>query len=264
MKKSILKFSGALLFGAIVLTSCNKTVTPRKLDGEWTVTSATGSYSQSENGNKYSSATATFNGTTMTYISDGDSGSEDMTITYSFDKKAGTYTKVTTSTSTGKSIINYYTQIQPYQNQPSVSYNFVGKLDRKSVSVSTDSEKGTFTITGGTGDIEKNTVIVLTPTSITKNGTVSYSYFIEGTSTQFTHLSDKYTNYNSSSYEVLPSSKTTNETDTFKSSSKAEILKVESLKKGVMIIDMNDEETNVEGADTRSYSSKMKYTLTQK
>jgi len=31
-----------------------------------------------------------------------------------------------------------------------------------------------------------------------------------------------------------------------------------------MIIDMNDEETNVEGADTESYSSQMKYTLTQK
>lgn len=77
-------------------------------------------------------------------------------------------------------------------------------------------------------------------------------------------MSDKYTNYNSSSFAVLPSSKATNETNTFKSSSYAEILKVESLRKGVMIIDMSNEETYAEGADTESYSSQMKFTLTQK
>jgi hypothetical protein len=257
MKKNILKISSALLLSVFVLTSCNKTVTPKKLDGEWSVTGGSHSYSSSYNGNTYSSS-STFDGTTVTTTEDGDITKSPMSISYTFDKKAGTYKKVTTETSTDTYLdIDYYTMVGTTPTLGSMS------LDKKIVEVSTSTEEGTFTITGGTGDIEKNTQIVLVETSSSSVSTKTYSYFNGATAVS---VSDKYElSYNTGLpvATLLPTSKTSTYSDSG-DSSYGEILTVVSLKKGVMEVTEKQANTSVSGATTESYSSDVKWTLTAK
>ena len=174
MKKNILKITSALVLGVFALTSC-KTVSPRKLDGDWTVTSGSGSMTYTEDG-VTSSLTKSYNGTAMTTTYNGEVDINDMTISYTFDKKAGTYTRTETATNTISQEVNYFTYTPASNGNPG-QYNGNNYYDRKDVEVSTTVEKGTFTITGGTGDIEKNTQIVFLPTSSSEASTHTFSYF---------------------------------------------------------------------------------------
>ena len=266
MKKNIFKISSALLLSVFALTSCHKTVTPRKLDGEWNVTAASGLIKNTDSDiyGENSSSIFSFNGSTMTstvtYNYTGISPITEtiatpMTIAYSFDKKAGTYTTTMVMTSTSKEETDYYKLI------PGTSdYDVAGTLDAKVVIVSTTIEKGTFTITGGMGDIEKNTQIVLLKTSENTKSNTNYSYYDQVTSKEVS-LTGKFTE----SGDVLPTFETVTENHVnISSTDGVEVLTVESLKKGVMEVTSLDSDNSSIGADISSSTSNFKYTLTAK
>ena len=259
MKKSFLKISSALMIGALVLVSCNKTVTSRKLDGEWTVTAGSGTTTSNySSSNTISVSTFTYDGKNVTQNSGALVTISPLTISYTFDKENGTYKKVETYTSTESDQMSYYTK------NSSGTYSYGGSLDRKDVEVSTVTEEGTFTITGGTGEIEKNTQIVFLPTSTLSNSTHTYSYYT-GT-VAVTDLSGKYVSDYSSgsnSYSLIPSTKVSSTTNTGVTTV-GEILTVTSLKGGVMEVVSKNTSNETSGASSSSYSSEMKWTLTAK
>jgi hypothetical protein len=274
MKKNIFKISSALLLSVFALTSCHKTVTPRKLDGEWTVTAGSETYTETNSSINTSkdSYTKIFNGTTETKTSTWISSlgivstqtiSKPMTISYTFDKKKGTYKKTTIETSTNTNL-----NIAYYSKNLTNLYNFdmydeIGKIDQKDVEVSTITEEGTFTITGGTGDIEKNTQIVLLRTSYIDNSSNTYTYF-KGVNS-FNDITNYYIkDYNSGfSYISIPTTKQSKNISTVLSTD-AKVLTVVSLKKGVMEITESESYTKNSGASTYSDKTDIKWTLTAK
>jgi hypothetical protein len=263
MKKNILKITSALVLGVFASTSC-KTVSPRKLDGNWTVTSGSGSFTHTENGDTYS-YTQSYNGSAMTYSFNGDVEIDDMTISYTFDKKAGTYTRTETGKNTTSEQFNYYIKTPAYNGFPA-TYDGNNYYDRKDVSEYTEIEKGTFTITGGTGDIEKNSQIVFLPTSTSKETKHTFSYFDQNNDI-VNDLSNSwkpiYNNGNQTTYELLPTKSTNLKSDDGKSIS-GTIMTVTSLKKGIMEVTLNTSNTHKEGASEYTETDNMKYTLTQK
>ena len=265
MKKNILKITSALVLGVFALTSC-KTVSPRKLDGDWTITSGSGSMTDTEDG-VTNSSTLSYNGSVMTSTQDGEVNSNDVTIAYTFDKKAGTYSQTTTSTYSNKSNVDYYSLTAATLYTPAY-YTSTGSLFKKTVTVSTSIEKGTFTITGGTGDIEKNSQIVFLPTSSSEASTSTFSYFNDQ-NVAVTDLANKYqpvysnNNNGMTTYELLPTKSTVSSSDVMKSTT-GDIMTVTSLKKGIMEVTSNESNTHTEGATTYSSTSNMKYTFTQK
>lgn len=260
MKKNISKISGLLLLGVFALTSCKKTVTPRKLDGEWTVTSGSGS----SNSTSLGSRTTTFDGAKETTISGGTSTVQAKTISYSFDKKAGTYSNITVKTDTDTD----ETITFAYYSKSGTEYTEEGDFIMTTVSVSTTTEDGTFTITGGTGDIEKNTQIVLAPTSTVINSVETYSYKDDFTSasisasTHYTRSGNSFTGY---IYTVLPTNATVTTTDTGVTYYPT-VLTVTSLKKGVMEVEMkySNVSTTTSGTASSSTTAENSYTLTEK
>lgn len=258
MKKRFLKISSALMFGALVLVSCNKTVTPRKLDGEWTVTAGSGTSSNTYN-NTLQTSTFTYDGKNITSTNGAQVSIAPLTISYTFDKENGTYKKVTTQTTTDTNLgLTYYTKTS------SGTYINAGNIDQKDIEVSTTTEEGTFTITGGTGEIEKNTQIVFLPTSTTSNSTHTYTYF--NGSVAVTDLSSKYINDYSAgsySYTLIPSSKVSTSTDTGVTTT-GEVLTVTSLKSGVMEVVSKNTSNYTSGASINASSNEVKMTLTAK
>lgn len=249
MKKSIIKITTILLLSVVGLTSCHKTVTKRKLDGEWTLTSGSSTSSNTNNG-VTTTSTITYTDSKATTTSGGESKTIDHTMSLTFDKKAGTYTMVKVSTTTETNTVVYFEQgsFMPYT------------MDQKDVAVTTYTENGTFTITGGTGEIEKNTQIVLLPTGTTTNTVHTYTYYEDGTSTAVSPTG-KYTTYGGS--KQYPTTETNTETTT-ETNSNGAVLTVTSLKKGVMDVEMNTTNTEVAGAETTSYTNNNSYTFTEK
>lgn len=251
MKKSIIKITTVLLLSVVALTSCHKTVTKRKLDGEWTLTSGTSTSSYTNTSGTTSTSTTTYTDTKKTYVSGSTTTVSDFTKSYKFDKKAGTYTITTVSTTTSSSVVPYYSD---------GSYFPDGTMDKKDVKVSTVTENGTFTITGGTGDIEKNTQIVLLATGSTTNETHTYSYFEPGTSTS-ANTTGRYT----TAMSTTPfSTSSTGTSTTTEKNSFGDVITVKSLKKGEMEIEMNNTYTETEGSTTTTSNSTNSYTLTEK
>lgn len=253
MKKQILKISGIALVAVIALTSCSKKVSSRKLDGDWTVSSGEGSFVDNENGISLTTSIS-FDGskvTTVDYL--GEIDTEDQTMSYSFDKKEGTYTQTLTYTSYDTNTVSYYSYDGAFD------YTYEGELQRNRIRKETEVITGTFTITGGTGEIKKNSQIVLSMTASTTSTNDSFQYFDGLTQvTNYTGLYVESSDFFSSSYDAMTSSSTETTTGTG-TSMYAEILNVESSKKDELII--NTEESYSE--DNSGYSATMKYTLTQ-
>ncbi|MBI1836104.1 MAG: hypothetical protein HYR91_02440 [Flavobacteriia bacterium] len=250
MKKSIIKITAILLLSVVGLTSCHKTVTKRKLDGEWTLTSGTSSSSYTNNGITTTSS-STYTETEKTTVTGSATTISDYSRTFKFDKKAGTYTLTTVTTSTSSNEVPYYLQ---------GSYFPDGTMDKKDVKVSTYTENGTFTITGGTGEIEKNSQIVMLATGSTNNESHTYTYFEPGTSTP-ANTSGRYTTAMSTTPFSTSSTATSTTTE---ANSYGSVITVKSLKKGKMEIEMTDTYTETSGSSTTSSTSTNSFTLTEK
>lgn len=255
MKKQILKFSGITLLVVIALSSCSKKVTSRKLDGDWTVTSGVGTYVETVNGIALTD-NITIDGSKFTIVDHmGETEVSEQTMTYSFDKKEGTFTRTETE-------IDYDTNSVPYYTFDGDEYNFDGHYSSTSIENETVEYTGNYTITGGTGEIKKNSKIVLYLAGINRSTTTSYKYF-DGL-TQVTNLTgfffEKY-NYNTNNYEYIPISSSSSSSSTATASSYyAQLINIESITKNEMV--MNFEDTYNSG--TSGFSIKMQYTLTQK
>lgn len=255
MKKQILKISGIALVAVIALTSCSKKVSSRKLDGDWSVTSGVGTFVQTEDGIALTN-NMTFDGSKFTIVDYlGDTEVDDQTMSYSFDKKAGEYTQTNT-------YINYDTNFVSYYTFDGTNYNYAGEYAATSIENETEVITGNYTITGGTGEIKKNSQIVLSTTGTKNTTNTSYKYFDGLTQvTDFTGLFVEEFNYTTYNYEYVEMSSTKVSTsNTTGTSYSAEVINVESITKDEMVI--NIEETSNNG--TSGYSVKMQYTLSQK
>lgn len=248
------------------LQSCKKTVTPKKLDGEWNVTSGSTTSTYTSSTGTTTTTASTFDGAKETITTTPCVGCSpvinDKTVSFTFDKKAGTYTMVTVATENDvEEDRNYYTK----NATTPVTYNNDGKFDRKIKAVSTTTEQGTYTVTGGTGEIEKNSQIVLSETSTVSNTDYTYTYFEAGTSTALV-ITDKYEQESSSGgsvYKLLVATKnelTTHTGKTFQNIT----MNVESLKKGVMEVNYSYSDDYTSGATTTKNTSETKWTLTEK
>lgn len=250
MKKQIFKISCIALVTALTLVSCSKKVTSRKLDGEWTVSKIEGADVEVDSGVSLTT-TYSYNGTTLTEVDYlGNKSTEDFTVNYSFDKKNGTYKETTVNIDYDTSTISYYT------SDGFGGYDYVGELERVTKLTTTEITEGTFTITGGTGEIKANSQIVLSNTKSTSKYDYNYQYF-DGI-TKFTSFTG---NYVFSSFNYSPMTSSASETDSYTTvTSDATVLNVESITKDEIVYNLEDSYSY----DDQSFKLDLKYTLTQK
>ncbi len=244
----IAKIGGALLLCSAVLVSCHKTVTRKKLDGKWKMTSATITST-----NNSTSTTTTSDGTTMTTNDNGDISTSTSTTNYTFDKKEGTFETIQVSNETQTNTVMYYTKTGS-------SYSLAGGYEQTDVRDITDTEKGTYTITGGTGEIEKNSQIVLITTSNSNviNHKYSYTDIYDDAVTDF---SGKYLQVyvnGTATYVAMAATGTTTNSTTGTNLDQM-VWTATSLKKGKLDIEYTHDETS--GSSVYKYSAKM--TLTE-
>ena len=180
--KTLIAF-GLIAATGLFFTSCNKTVTPRKLDGDWKVTSGSGTYSY-EDDFEETETTSTYNGTVMTITGETDitgvgtldiDQETNVTYDYSFNRETGEYTMTSVSSSTeedaftGGSYYEFDANLQEYVN----AGTYIRTVER----TSTSTETGYFTVTGDAGeDIEANSQIVFQKTSVSEDFKEVYSY----------------------------------------------------------------------------------------
>ncbi len=167
--KQITQISLCILV-TLVLSSCKK-ISDRKLNGEWTATTGTISEESIDDSGadiksivfdgSNNTQTRTYLGNTTTEVS---AYSEKLT----FDKKKGTFTKVITEAKTNLNDITDYSTIYD-ANGTSLGLASIVRTTSNSTSTIT----GIYSITGGSGDIKKNSEIVLHYKSMTTvtNGT---------------------------------------------------------------------------------------------
>lgn len=249
MKKQILKISGIALVAVIALTSCSKKVSSRKLDGDWKVTSGEGTMSTPFSSLQISS-TYSFNGSVETVTTGSTSSSSNVSMSYSFDKKNGTYTKTTISTQVDTNTAVYYSA------STTSNYNtYEGELNAITTTTSTQVENGTYTITGGTGDIKSNSQIVFVETSNTNTTNLSIAYY-DGV-TAF-NVSNYYAQSTGTTKLVTSSTATSSGT---KDSSDGTVVNVESIKKGEMTIKINTSSTSTSNSVTTTNTDERTFVL---
>ena len=250
----------AILAVAILLPSlqsCKKTVTPKKLDGEWDVTAGTGTSSYDEPG--YSSTTtSTYDGAilTSTTTSSGTSytSKQDKTINHVFDKKAGTFTTTT--------VVKSSSQKNPTQVYPDNTCSFMNGEDAEYVTTTeaTYVDNGIFSVSGGSGEIEKNTRVVFQPTGSNNNTKYTYAYFTPAGAAL--NVSGKFT-YDGSSCVAVKTTETI-ATSSVGTSSYGSVWTVESLKKGEMVVKVVDQDAYTSSGVTETSKSEWSWTLTEK
>lgn len=263
--KKLTSITGMLLLAAVVLsTSCSKVTSEKKLDGKWNLTAGTYSSTQTEDTDIYTT-TSTYDAATSTWVitsiyspngvaTPASISSSNQTVEYTFDKKAGTYIKVTASTDLDTNSVSYYNIDTTYQ----------GSYDRQNTSVETTTETGTFTLTGGTGEIETNSQIVLLATG-TEISTLNTYVYLDSTGTAVA-LPPVYTNNWNGFESVFGAAQATSTiaTTSTVSSSEAVILTVTETKKDDMTVSQNSSYSNTTaGADAENRTTEMSMTLTK-
>ena len=248
----------ALAVILFTLQSCDK-VTASGLDGTWDVTAGkeTSTYTS---GSTTNTTTTEYTSTTETITVTGSTASPTVnqkTISYAFDNKTGTYTTTIVATESDVESGTYYTM-------SGSSYNPGGSFDRKVVKVSTTTQKGTYTITGGTGEIEKASEIVLKQTDVTMNSTSTNTYFVAGTSTSL-DITGKYEMKWGipTTYPALAATSTSTSTSTG-TSSMAMVFDVVTNANGVMDVTATNDNTYTSGATTTVSNTDYAWTLTKR
>lgn len=265
---------GLVAVSGAFLTSCNKTVTPGKIDGDWDVTS--GSTDESFVQEDYSrTVTSTFNGSTVTStitVKDGndtdtDGSTANMTISYTFDKKTGEYSSSRVETSEDVDSYGFYY----VYNDTTDSYEYEGSFERVAARTSTINESGLFTISGDAGDeIEKNSQVVFQMMSMTDNYTEVYTYFDETTGDELNRTEIREAVYNPVTFEtdyVRPDADSEGQESITGSSANSIVWNVVELEKDVMTVEWTDEVNYVDGTENdNNYTSTTttSWTLTAK
>jgi len=185
----------ATLVSAVALTSCNKgTISSKRLDGTWKLTSGkvTDVSKRSDLNGVLLLTTTTvnnYNGTTNAYTTTSSSssipassGTDNYTAQYTFSKSDDTYTKVEVGTETST--------YSDYLFSDSGCNNYISGGQTKATTTTEATTKGTYTILGSTGDIEKNTRMLLEITSESDKTTTTYSYLSGTTVLTSVYVSD--------------------------------------------------------------------------
>lgn len=267
---------GLIAATGLFFTSCNKTVTPRKLDGDWKVISGSGTYSY-EDDNQETETTSTYNGTVMTTTGETDitgGGTFDIdqetnvTYDYSFNRETGEYTMTSVSSSTEEDAFtggSYYEFDANLQD-----YIYAGTYIRTVERTSTSTETGYFTVTGDAGeDIEANSQIVFQMTSGTNDLTEVYSYKDTTDNSQLSLSTTYVQEYNPNTqtfFYTKIDDEDSGSTSTSGSSDYSQIWTVTELSGGEMMVEWTSEENFVDTEDSdNNYSSKTTnmWTLTE-
>ena len=265
---------GLVAVSGAFLTSCNKTVTSGKVDGDWDVTS--GSMNESWSQDDYSeTTTSTFNGskvTSTTTIKDGndtdtDGATTDLKISYTFDKKTGDYSTSRVETSNDIDMYGTYYVF----NDTTDEYEWEGTYERVANRISTITESGLFTVTGDAGDdIEKNSQIVFQMMSMSENFTEEYTYYDEESGDELNRSDIYEAEFNPNTFETdynRPDGSDEGSESISGSSSSSLVWNVTELDKDVMTVEWSDDVNYVDGNDNdNNYqsSSTGSWTLTAK
>jgi hypothetical protein len=266
MKNIMTSLAVAALLVA-TMPSCKK-VSPRKLDGKWNVTA--GTYTGlDESPSSKTNTTTTFNGTketgtsTTTFTSGGTNSSQtidrNLTITFEFVKDDDSYTKESTLTGdeTVLDVFGYYTK-----DANGFYIPFSGQLDIKKSYTDKTTEKGTFSITGGAGDIKKNSQFILQPTSSTTNYNATIKYF--SGSTEVTASTLYKAEFSGGTFTYTQAATTeTSTTSTTSETAVGIVVTVDELKGGVMDISYKMNYTTTAGAVTATSKDDYTWTLEQ-
>lgn len=264
--KNILTSLAVAALVIAALPSCKK-VSPRKLDGKWKVTKGT-TNETSEDPNSRSTTKLTFDGAketgtkVTTYTSGGNSVTDNIdrqvTMTYEFSKDDDSFTIVSTETGTDTDLDmgGYFSKDANGNYIP-----FSGQVDVKTSYTTTRTTKGIFSITGGAGDVKKNSQIVMQFTSEDDNTSSTIKYF-SGTSEITTPLyTAEFTN-GVFTYKAAPTTSNTTSTSTG-DSAEGLVITVDELKGGVMDISYKDNSTYTSGTYSSKYTGEYTYTLEQ-
>ncbi|MES2836974.1 MAG: hypothetical protein V4667_05590 [Bacteroidota bacterium] len=259
----------------LALNSCKK-VSDNKLNGEWNVVSGSLSTSSTNSGGT-TETTTTFDGVTISgttkYTPANVSATNQpntttietpTTLSIKFDKKTNKYTTTTVQKTTSKTNVSYYTAV-------SNGYVSGGFIERRSEINTTIVEDGIYRITGGTGDVKKNSQIMFIPSSTVSTSNYVYSYYTTDTETA-ADISDKYKQIISglvTKYEPLSASLTESSTSTTttEKNNQAVIWTVNDLKKGSMDISYSTtQSTSVSGSSvgTTTNTNVVNYKLSEK
>lgn len=248
------------------LPSCKK-VSPRKLDGKWKVTKGNVSETYEDPGfrkvTNYTSDGTKETGTEVTTFTSG-GNSQNVTIdrqvssTWEFSKDDDTFI-VTTTTSGSETVLDVSGFYFKDANGIYVPYSTIGQLDTKITFTETQTQSGVFSITGGAGDVDKNSQIVMkfTEDKKVKNATIKY---FNGSSEVTTTLYIADFVNGAFVYNVAPLSENTTSTSTGESVD-ALIVNVDELKGGVMEVSYKDVQNYTSGANFSKYTAEYKYTL---
>lgn len=251
-----------------VMESCKK-VSIKKVDGVWTVVSFDIEQMWTDEDGDKVTWTRSFNGSTETVTTkieevgeatETETESNEMTIEFEFMKKEGTYTQTTVSnTSWTLESLAYYT------SDGAGSFAWAGLYDRSTEQENTNVNGGTYSVTGGSGDIKKNSQLVLVQTSSKDNWTDTYAYMEAGETTSMDPDTMYVEVWNSGTgqfdYEKLGTAETGSSSNDGASSS-GMILNVDELKGGAMDLsyDTEDKETDSDG-DITTYTDGGTYNL---
>lgn len=212
-----LKLSALLIVAAVAMgsvSSCKKLVTPKKLDGTWTLSSGE---MDSENTTTYkptgttttTSMSQTIDGSTVTtvttYMGTSTTTTSTMTQEYTFDKSTNEYTSTSVETDDEYSAYNNYV----YQKDASGNYNGIYVYQVIAREATTEAS-GLYTITGDAGEeIEKNSQIVFQQDMEESTYTNTYTYYTDETMATTLAANTLYTyDYNTSTYVLVTATET--------------------------------------------------------
>jgi hypothetical protein len=278
MRPIKLNAAALIILLAISAFSCKK-VSDRKLDGEWDVTSGETKIT-STNASGTTTTETKFDGTEITGTivhspanptpSNQPSTTAINTptqIVFKFDKKNNSYIKTTTRQTNSKESEAYY------QPAPSggTGYVYGGFIDRFAEVTTVITEQGYYRITGGTGDVKKNSQILLISGSVNATDDYKFTYYNQGT-TVVADLNGKYKQKISGlTTTYVPFSSVTTESVTTnvktEQNNSGIIWTVNELRKGVMDISYTLSEVTEAAGITNSTTSNteiVKYKLTEK
>jgi hypothetical protein len=246
----------------VSIQSCKK-VTLKKIEGDWEMSKGVEKKSSTGvSGNVYEE-TVTYDGTTQTITQTLDGvlqlpANEALPFTMSikFNKKSGTYEKVIVHS---KTLTN--STVYTFKKSDSGFYDFK-TLEQKAEQKYTITEKGIFTVTGGSGEIKKNSQLVLRATSNHQILTQNFFYY-DGEIAILTSDRFMYSYQNPNNVIELPVSETSTQNSTG-TTSEGIIYDVKELRQGVLEISSKDEETKTVGISTTKVTRETSYTFRER
>ena len=171
MKFRIKNYSLFILI--ILISSCKKNLSNKKLDGDWVVSYIEGTF---EVENEFVSRVNYDGKNYVVTDSSGKVTSTEVTMDYTFDAKKGTYKYISHAVSSGSS-----DDVKYYFSDGNGGFSYQGMLHKLWKKHTVESEENNYLITGGVGDIEKNSQLILFYLQLTVTEEYDYEYYLGDT-----------------------------------------------------------------------------------